>query len=319
MGRGLSTAARTSRRTGGGHGHRGHRLDDVTARQPGLPAARGFGRAVPSAERTPARDLHRCRRGRRLSTRRERGRGALSLSEGLQGPARAAGLTRVQAAWPGCGAGRVPPALLPSEPRNGTAPDFERLCSEQAPALLTAALSAPGTTDLLISDATVATSPLGLDGRGVQPGTAAHDGLIRSTLLRIVDAAAERGVRVVLLEQPPPSGALGPLLAPGRPAGERAPSPQLAADLARYDAVLREVAAARPAAATVVSLTDVVCPDRRCPAVIDGLLVRKGLSLAYSAAFARRVAPLLLRRIDAAPGEPAPRYQPALTPPRPAG
>jgi peptidoglycan/LPS O-acetylase OafA/YrhL len=212
------------------------------------------------------------------------------------------GVAVTQAAWSGCGAGGLVPRGAPSaKPARG-----DVLCARDSAGLVARSLDAPGVTGLLVSDAGSARLALTSDGRSAAPGTDAHDTVVRSGLLRLVDAAASHGVRTVLLRQPPPSTGLGPLLAVGAPAGLPSADDD-ALDLRRYGAVLDQVAGLRPGWVSVVSVDDLVCPGGTCPALIQGLLVRHHQA-ALAPAFARRIAPQLAARMSA-----------AVTPPRRAG
>jgi hypothetical protein len=210
------------------------------------------------------------------------------------------GIAVTQAAWSGCGAGGlVPPAPPAGDPR-----PQDVLCVRDSLGLVGRSLEAPGVTGLLVSDAGSARLALASDGRPAAPGTDAHDGLVRSALLRLVDTAAAHGVHTVMLRQPPASAGLGPLLAAGTPAGLPSAGNDEALDVRRYGAVLDQVARLRPGWARVVSVDDLVCPGGACPALIQGVLVRHDRGV-LAPAFARRIAPELAARMGA-----------ALTPPR---
>ena len=226
----------------------------------------------------------------------------------VTGDGNAAGLARAlstvpgvgvtQAAWSACGAGGLMAALewqdaspVPVSPAV--------LCARDTPGLVAEALAKPGTSRLLVADATSALIPLAAGGVRALPGTAAHDDRVRAALLRLVDEAADRGVRTVLLRQPPPSADLATVVAPGSPAARTPPDAEMTRWLRRYDDVLTAVAAARPAWARVVSVDDLVCPGGSCPAVIDGLLVRHDTET-FAPAFARRLAPELAARVRSA-------------------
>ena len=63
----------------------------------------------------------------------------------------------------------------------------------------------------------------------------------------------------------------------------------------RHNSLLREVVAARPGQAELVSVTDVICPGGGCPAVVDGTLLRKD-GTHYTIGFSSRLVPVLLSR-----------------------
>jgi hypothetical protein len=64
---------------------------------------------------------------------------------------------------------------------------------------------------------------------------------------------------------------------------------------------LRSVAAARPAAATTVSVTDLVCPGGVCGPIQGDTLVRYD-GVHFTIAFSRYLVPALMRRIGLADG-----------------
>jgi hypothetical protein len=72
-----------------------------------------------------------------------------------------------------------------------------------------------------------------------------------------------------------------------------------AAFVDEFNRVLHEVAAARPEASAVISVTDLVCPAGSCPAMVDGQVIRyDGLHL--TSAWSRRIGPELVDRALAA-------------------
>ncbi len=181
--------------------------------------------------------------------------GALSTVPGV-------GVT--QAAWSACGAGGLTAA--PEWPDASPVPVSPAvLCARDTPGLVAEVLAKPGTSRLLVADATSALVPLTAGGVRALPGTAAHDDRVRAALLQLVDEAAARGVRTVLLRQPPPSADLATVVAPGSPAAATPPDAEMTRWLRRYDDVLTAVAAARPAWAGVVSVDDLVCPGGSSP------------------------------------------------------
>jgi peptidoglycan/LPS O-acetylase OafA/YrhL len=219
------------------------------------------------------------------------------------------GVAVTRAAWTGCGAGGLGGAAEDPESALRAHLGADALCARDAVPLVAAAVAAPGATALVVADATSsrAALPAAGDSGWALPGSDGHDEVVRTALLRLVDLAAARGVRTVLVRQPPPTAALGPLVAAGRPAGLQPPLTPVTGLLERYDGVLTEVAALRPAWVRLVAVDDLVCPGGGCPAVLDGVLVRR-TPREFTTAFAARLAPELAARVRA-----------ALTPPRRAG
>jgi hypothetical protein len=141
--------------------------------------------------------------------------------------------------------------------------------------------------------------PLLVDGQLLRAGTPEHTAALREQYLQLVDEVAALGGRVVFVELPPGGDSLGSVIAAGRPAGSARP-PVPGGDLVpAWNALLRDVAASRPRNASVISVTDLVCPSG-CPAMIDGVLVRTD-GVHYSSAFSVQLVPIMLERaLDAA-------------------
>jgi peptidoglycan/LPS O-acetylase OafA/YrhL len=216
---------------------------------------------------------------------------ARSLRPGLDDWAERTRSSWVQSAWKQCTAGGV--MVLPND--NG--PDLAaRTCHDQAPGLIAGALERYRPPLVLVAEYWPHNRTLLVDGVKLRPGTAEHDAALRAGYLALVDRVAAQGGRTVFLELPPPGGSLGQSVARGRPAG-RAQSPGTGTGryVDGYNAVLRSVAAARPARARTVSVTDVICPDGDCAAVRDGRLIRYD-GVHYTAGFSRYLTPILLRR-----------------------
>ena len=95
---------------------------------------------------------------------------------------------------------------------------------------------------------------------------------------------------------PPPGQSIAPLVARGRPAGNSwNPGAGKAKYVPSFNAVLRQATSSRRGDASLVSLTDVVCPGGTCPAVIGDTIVRND-GTHYSIDFAQKLAPILLQR-----------------------
>jgi hypothetical protein len=223
---------------------------------------------------------------------------ARAFDPGLRDVARARDWTYVQAAWTRCSA----TGLLVVPLGQDTANADDRACHEQARDQVRAMLAAVRPDLVLVSDAWVHHQPVLVDGRLLQPGTSRHHDAVQQALLSLVDDVAAAGGRVALVELPPPGPSVSTVLAAGRPAGRDRPIVLGAAYVDAFNQVLRQVAAARPDAAAVVSVTDLVCPDGGCPAMVDGQVVRyDGLHL--TSAWSRRIGPTLVdRALAALPG-----------------
>jgi hypothetical protein len=221
---------------------------------------------------------------------------ARALAAGLDEAAPARGLTWVQAAWQRCTATGL--LVVPNGSPEPDAP--ARTCHEKADAAIDAMLARNRPSVVLVAEFWSHHQPFLVDGVRLEPGTPAHAAAVRRELTGLVDRVSAAGGRTALLELPPPGRGLGASVAAGRPAGttqDAGPPERLRSG---YNAVLAGVAGARPAAAAVVSVTDVVCAAPGCGAVQDGVLVRTD-RVHYSGAFSRRLAPVLLDRIDASP------------------
>ncbi len=215
-----------------------------------------------------------------------------ALGPGLNDWADATGSTWVDAAWKLCTAG----GLLIT---NGdVAPDLAaNTCHDQAPGLISGVLTRYRPPLVLVAEYWVNARPVLVDGRRLEPGTAAWKAALKSGYQALVDQVAAYGGRVVFLELPPPGAQLGTAVAAGRPAG-RAMQPVFGngSYVDGFNAVLRSVAAARPGSARTVSVTDLVCPGGVCGAVQGDTLVRYD-GVHYTIRFSRYLVPILMRRI----------------------
>ena len=219
-----------------------------------------------------------------------------ALRPGLDAWAARTGSSWVQAAWKQCTASGV--MVLPNS--NG-ADVPATTCHDQAPKLIDEALDTYRPPVVLVAEYWPNNRPLLVDGQTLPPGTAEHDAALRTGYLDLVDRVAAHGGRVVFLELPPPGNQLGREVATGRPAGHSRP-PVLGNGryVDGYNAVLRSVAAIRPASARTVSVTDLVCPGGACTALKNGTLIRYD-GVHYTPGFSRYLTPILLQRMDLEP------------------
>jgi peptidoglycan/LPS O-acetylase OafA/YrhL len=217
---------------------------------------------------------------------------ARGLAPGLDVWARDRGATWVQAAWKECS----PTGLMSVRTVDAEPSPHVRACHEQGPGLIREALDTyrPGVT--LVSEFTAHYKPIELDdGTRLDPGSTAHGDALRAGYLRLVDDAVARGSRVVFLELAPPGDSLAASVAASRKSGSTPGTAPGGDGVAAYNAVLRDVAAARPGAAELVSITDLLCPDGDCPAVRDGVVMRVD-GTHYSPESSKLLVPELLRR-----------------------
>jgi hypothetical protein len=203
-------------------------------------------------------------------------------------------MTWVQAAWQRC----TPTGLL-VVPNGQRTPDAAGTsCARQAPGEIRRALATYRPQTVLVTEFWTHHQTLLVDGHRLRPGTPEHSAALRRAYLRLVDEVAAVGGRTVLIELPPPGLSIGPFVAAGRPAGRATASPG-GAFVDGFNAMLRDVVAARPGQAVTVSVTDLLCPHGRCEAVQGGRVVRyDGVHL--TAASARRLVPVVVERARAA-------------------
>jgi hypothetical protein len=227
---------------------------------------------------------------------------ARAFDPGLREVASNRSLTYVQAAWVRCSATGLLVVPLGQQAPNAD----DRACHDRARDQVRSMLAAHHPELVLVSDAWAHHQPVLVDGRLLQPGTVAHHDAVRRALDSLVDDVAAAGGRVALVELPPPGPSVSTVLASGRPAGRDRPIVLGAAHVDGFNRVLHEVAADRPGRAAVVSITDLICIDGQCPAMVDGQVVRyDGLHL--TSAWSRRIGPQLVDRalaaVDALPGQ----------------
>jgi len=214
-----------------------------------------------------------------------------ALGPGLDDWARTTGNTWVKAAWRRCPSTGV--IVLSG---TSTQPDSAaRSCHEQAPTLIRTMLDTYHPSVVLISETWTSDHSILVDGANAAPGTPEHSAAVRTGYERLVDEISAAGGRAVFVELAPVGDSLGVQYAPDRPAGTHRPTALDPTPADRHNALLREVVAARPGKAELVSITDVLCPNGSCPAVIDGTLLRKD-GTHYTLGFSRQLAPILLAR-----------------------
>jgi hypothetical protein len=100
---------------------------------------------------------------------------------------------------------------------------------------------------------------------------------------------------VVFVELPPPGESVAASVASERKSGSTPGTAPGGENVAAYNQVLRDVVAARPGAAALVSITDLLCPGGSCEAVRDGVVLRVD-GTHYSPESSRRLVPELLLR-----------------------
>ena len=224
---------------------------------------------------------------------------ARALDPGLREWASSAGSRYVQAAWVRC----TPTGLL-VVPNGSPEPDEPaQRCHEQARQRQLQVLDterAAGRHPLvLVADFWSHHQGLQVGDQLVQPGTTAHAQAVAAAYRELVQEVTARGGRVAFLALLPPGPSLGTVVARGRPAGAGDPLAPGSQYVDGFNDVLRQVAADSHGGAASVDVSDVVCPGGRCPAVIDGTVVRAD-GVHFTSAFARRLAPVVLARADAA-------------------
>ena len=219
---------------------------------------------------------------------------ARALAAGLDDVATRQHFSWVQAAWQRC---TVTHLLV--EPPAAAAPDASaRACTAEVDGAVDRALDRYRPQVVLVAEYWLHDQDVVVDGVRLRIGSPAYRAAVRARYTALVDRVAARGGRTAFLELPPRGESLGAVIAPGRPAGQsRAPDPTRAARLA-YNEDLARVVAARPAVSSLVSVTDLLCADGHCPAVLDGMLARTD-GVHYTSAYSRVLAPALVDRIRA--------------------
>jgi len=217
---------------------------------------------------------------------------ARGLAPGLDEWARDRGASWAQAAWKECSpTGLMAVRTVETEPT-----PHVRACHDQARDRILDALETYHPAVTLVTEFTSHYKPILLDdGTRLEAGTAEHDNALRVGYTRLVDDATLRGSRVVFLELPPPGESVAASVASERKSGSTPGTAPGGENVAAYNEVLRDVVAARPGAAELVSITDLLCPSGSCEAVRDGVVLRVD-GTHYSPESSRRLVPELLQR-----------------------
>jgi peptidoglycan/LPS O-acetylase OafA/YrhL len=205
---------------------------------------------------------------------------------------RAHGFTYVQAAVPGCTLSIRP---LRSGP-HGTETERDKLCEQVVPQSY-ADLVDKRNTRLFIGTAVREFLPTeSATGELLKTGTPAHIKAVRAGLEKAVAMLTKRGATVVLLHILP-RGAEPDCLSV-RTSHQPHCTTRVSddEDAATYNQVFDEVAARHPEHVKVVDLTDLVCPDGKCPVFAHGLTLR-GDQLHLTRVASAWIAPFLYSRM----------------------
>ncbi|WP_432837683.1 acyltransferase family protein [Dactylosporangium sp. CA-092794] len=213
---------------------------------------------------------------------------ARSLDPGIADLAARKGWGYILAAHNGCGL----TGLVSVDPGSGRAKPFMQQCAEQTPGRIRQLLAdyRPG---LVIAYSRWENfAHLGTDGRPVAPPSARWATDVHDGLRAFAETVVHSGATLVLISVLPAAPADPACLThpDGRGCGA-APDETTAAVNRIYARIRDEVPGVK-----LVSLQDALCPDGRCRAVVDGLLVRfDGLHFSADGArwFAQRLEPLL--------------------------
>jgi peptidoglycan/LPS O-acetylase OafA/YrhL len=217
---------------------------------------------------------------------------ARGLAPGLDEWARDRGASWAQAAWKECS----PTGLMAVRTVDPQPTPHVRACHEQARDRIRDALETYHPAVTLVTEFTAHYKPFVLDdGTRVAPGTQAHADALRIGYTRLVDDALVRGSRVVFLELAPPGDSVAASIAADRKSGSTPGTAPGGENVAAYNQVLRDVVAARPGAAALISITDLLCAGGSCEAVRNGVVLRVD-GTHYSPESAKLLVPELLRR-----------------------
>jgi peptidoglycan/LPS O-acetylase OafA/YrhL len=184
--------------------------------------------------------------------------------------ARDHGFTYVQAAVPGCTLSLRP---IRSGPR-GTQTERDKLCETFSPHAYTDLVEKQNARLFIGTSVREFLPSVDAGGRVLATGTLEHREVVRQGLEKAVRMLTSRGATVVLVHILP-RGAEPDCLSV-RTSHETRCTTLVSADTsaAAYNAVFDEVAAHHPTNVKVVDLTDLICPDGRCPIVAHGLTLR---------------------------------------------
>jgi hypothetical protein len=218
---------------------------------------------------------------------------ARALDPGLQELASTRGWGYVQTAQGGCSF----VGLLFANPDDASDIANKRNCATGIPAIL-AAVSAQARPDIwIVADRVLAVIPLiREDGRVLHSGPA-RDAILASAIRSTLRRMTAHGARVIVVGTPPRAEPVDCVVRERRAATCDRTTYTTSEPLIRaLNATYRKALTGLGRSVVYVTIDDLLCPrGGRCPALVDGVIARYD-GLHYSAAFSRRLVPLIIAR-----------------------
>jgi hypothetical protein len=226
---------------------------------------------------------------------------ARALNPGMVETAEKRGWRYIQAGQGGCS---IVPLLFvspyqkdPSEIE--TTVEARRTCSTYVPVIVSQVASTYRPDVWIVSDAIVQDDLVRSDGVRLSPGDPRRDRVVIAKLRATLRTLTSHGAQVVLLAAVP-SSAPPECADDDRAASCKDPIYSVKDKLAAASDRIARKAIAGLRGVTYISIEDVLCPDDgRCPAAIDGTLVRFD-TLHYTSTFSRKIVPIIISRAEQA-------------------
>jgi peptidoglycan/LPS O-acetylase OafA/YrhL len=222
---------------------------------------------------------------------------ARAFKPGLEAEGARRGFTYAQAAWGGCTISGT--AVAQVDPT--TISLFDQDCRDNAVSAVEAMMDAAHPSVLIMTEHGAAISRLQVNGRWVAALTPEHDRALIDGYETTFGRLLSRVDHIVVIETNQDGLPIGCVEQTSAPGARCSQSPSNVEAIERFNGVLHTVAERFPGQVSVISISDLVCPNATCLPIRDGMLIRYD-GQHYTATFSRWLVPRLLDRITAASG-----------------
>jgi peptidoglycan/LPS O-acetylase OafA/YrhL len=222
---------------------------------------------------------------------------ARAFTPGLEAEGARSGFTYVQSAWGGCTISGT--AIAQTDPSALTPSDV--LCRDEAMSVVESMIDAVHPSVLVMTEHGAAISPVQIDDRLVPALTVEHDHALVDGYVAVFSRFVDRVDHIVLVETSQDGLPIGCVEQSSAPRNRCSQPPFTVEAIKRFNGVLHDVARRFPGKVSVISISNLICPNGICLPIRDGMLIRYD-GQHYTATFSRWLVPQLLDRIGAASG-----------------